>query len=305
MSKPATDPVKTLAPHLRCVLADNASPMTQNGTNTYLLGHSEVTLIDPGPNSDAHLQAILGALGPNQRIVRILVTHAHRDHSALCPRLSEATGAPVLAYGAATTGRSPRLQALADAGLTGGGEGIDTAFEPDQILQDNATVQTEVGEVRALWTPGHMANHLCFQWRDAVFCGDIVMGWASSLVSPPDGDLTAFLNSCDRLAALNARVFYSGHGDPILTPSARCRELIAHRQMRTKQILQTLTNAPQSIPTLVQAIYADLPATMAPAAARNVLAHLIPLCDNGQAQAHPEIGHNASFSSTQNTDNSD
>lgn len=305
MPKPAIDPVKTLAPDLRCVLADNPSPMTQNGTNTYLLGHKELTLIDPGPDSDGHLQAILNALGPDQSIARILVTHAHRDHSALCPKLSQATGAPVLAFGAATAGRSPRLQALADAGLTGGGEGIDYDFRPDHILQDNAVVQTEAGALRALWTPGHMANHLSFQWRDAVFSGDLVMGWASSLVSPPDGDLAAFLNSCERLAKLDAGVFYSGHGAPISAPTSRCRELIAHRQTRTKQILHALTPAPQSIPALVRDVYADLPARMAPAAARNVLAHLIPLCDTGQAQAHPEISHDAGFSLPLNPNNSD
>ncbi|MGB8621685.1 MAG: MBL fold metallo-hydrolase, partial [Paracoccaceae bacterium] len=223
---PRAGVVQRPEPGLRLVLAPNPSPMTYWGTNTYLLGTGYVAVIDPGPASDAHLEAILGALAPGERISHILVTHSHVDHSTLAPALSCATGAPVLAFGDSAAGRRADLAAL--TGL-GGGEGVDRAFSPDERLADGDIVRGQGWSVTALWTPGHMGNHMCFAWGEALFTGDHVMGWASSMVSPPDGDLTAFMTSLERLATRRDRIFYPAHGAPVRDPAARLAELIAHR----------------------------------------------------------------------------
>jgi len=262
---------------LRRILAPNPSPMTCRGTNTYLLGTDDLAIIDPGPVNDAHLAAILDAVGPGQRISHILVTHAHLDHSPLAPFLAAQTGAPVLAYGNATAGRSAVMQDLAAAGLAQGGEGVDRAFAPDIRLADGEIVEGKGWTLTAHWTPGHFGNHMSFAWDDSIFTGDLVMGWASSLVSPPDGDLTDFMASCRKLQILSAKTFHSGHGAPITAPRARLEWLIDHRLAREAAIRDQLTLAPATTATLTQAIYVDTPPALMRAAERNVLAHLIDL----------------------------
>lgn len=284
-----------LAPDLRCLRAPNPSALTGEGTNTYILGTDLVTIIDPGPALPAHGDAILAALGPHARVEAILVTHAHLDHSPLAQPLAEATGAPVMAYGDAHAGRSALMSNLADQGLLGGGEGVDADFRPDHWLADGETLPLACGSVRALWTPGHFGNHLSFVWGDSVFSGDHVMGWASTLVSPPDGDLAAYMTSLDRLEAEAARVLYPGHGAPVAAPSARIRELRAHRLQRKAEILACLREGPQSVMALVTNIYHAVPPHLHPAAARNVLAHLIDLDSHGVVTAHPQLGPEAIF----------
>ena len=171
---PPVGVAETLTAGLRRIVAPNPSPMTYRGTNTYLLGLTDLAVIDPGPESDAHLSAILTALGPGQRISHILVTHAHLDHSPLARRLSDATGAPVLAYGPAHAGRSAVMQQLARDGLAGGGEGIDTGFAPDETLRDGDIVRGPDWQLETLHTPGHIGNHLCFAWGDRCFTADHV-----------------------------------------------------------------------------------------------------------------------------------
>ena len=280
---PAFDPAPGLAefltPDLRRILAPNPSPMTFRGTNTYLLGNGEVTVIDPGPDHSGHLDAILAALTPGERIAQILVTHAHLDHSPLARALARASGAPVLAYGDARAGqRSTPLPAVFEAEI-GGGEGVDAAFVPDRALPDGAVIDTAAGPVTAIWTPGHFGNHLCFAWNGAVFSGDLVMGWASSLISPPDGDLAAYMNSLDQLAARDDRLFYPGHGAPVTDPAARLSDLSSHRKQRETEIRAALADGPQTIADLTRRIYRDTPPALHRAAARNVLAHLIDLAD--------------------------
>ncbi|WP_372841281.1 MBL fold metallo-hydrolase [Phaeovulum sp.] len=265
---------------LRCLLASNPSPMTQKGTNTWLLGEGEVAVIDPGPALPAHLASILAALAPGERITHIFVTHAHLDHSGLARPLAEATGAPVLAFGDAQAGRSARMQALTAAGLVPGGEGIDADFVPDIALADGARVSAASWALEALHTPGHFGNHLSFLWQGCAFSGDHVMGWASTLISPPDGDLADYLASLDRLAAAAPARLFCGHGAPVDDPAARIAELARHRRDRSTQILAALAEAPCDIATLVSRLYADTPAALHPAAARNVLAHLIDLEEN-------------------------
>lgn len=268
---------ETLAPGLRRILAPNPSPMTLWGTNTYLLGTREVAVIDPGPEDPAHLEAILRALPSDSTLSHIIVTHAHLDHSPLARPLSDATGAKVHAFGPANAGRSAVMTALADTGLTGGGEGIDRTFLPDEILADGDSLRTPEWDLTALHTPGHMGNHICLAWGDALFSGDHVMGWASSLVSPPDGDLTDFMASCARLAAHRWSRFYPGHGAPVENPSARLDWLISHRRAREAEILAALATGPSTAQDLARRIYHDVPPALLPAAARNVFAHLVDL----------------------------
>lgn len=266
-----------IEPGLRRLLAPNPSPMTFRGTNTYLLGAREIAVIDPGPQSKVHLEAILGALTPGQEITHILVTHAHIDHSPLARPLAEKTGAPVLAFGDAYAGRSTVMQELAQHGLAGGGEGIDASFVPDRTLADGEIVQGGDWSLEVIHTPGHFGNHISFAFGDACFCGDHVMGWASSLVSPPDGDLTDFMASCRRLAARNWRVFHAGHGAPIENPAERLAWLMAHRDMREAEILAALETGPARAYDLASRIYTETPTSLMGAATRNVFAHLVDL----------------------------
>jgi len=272
----------TLEPGLRRILAPNPSPMTYRGTNTYVLGHRDLAVIDPGPDDPTHLKAILAAVLPGQRISHILVTHSHLDHSPLARALSQATNAPVLAFGPAGTGRSAAMQSLAASGLTGGGEGIDHGFAPDTLLADGAEITTADWSLRTVWTPGHLGNHISFLWNDALFSGDHIMGWASSLVSPPDGDLTQFMTSCERLRTLPTRVYYPGHGAPVDEPMARLDWLISHRRSREAAILNALATGPARADQLAHQIYTDTPATLQLAATRNVLAHLIDLASKNR-----------------------
>ena len=266
---------------IRRIVAPNPSPMTYRGTNTYLVGATDLAVIDPGPKVPAHLDAILAAIGPGQRIARILVTHAHVDHSPLARPLAAATGAPVFAFGDADAGRSAVMARLAAAGLAGGGEGVDRDFAPDQVLADGDVVEGPDWRLEVIHTPGHMGNHIALALGDACFTADHVMGWASSLVSPPDGDLTDFMASCRRLRARDWRVFHPGHGAPVTDPAGRLDWLIAHREGREAEIRAALARGPATARDLARAIYTDTPPALLPAAERNVFAHLVDLKGRG------------------------
>lgn len=267
---------------VRSVLAPNPSPMTYWGTNTYLLGTGQVAVLDPGPNSPTHLQAILRALKPGETISHIVVTHTHVDHSPLAHVLAKQTGAPVLAFGGPMAGRSTVMQDLVQDGMTGGGEGIDHSFTPDIQLSDGDSFGGPDWELTGIWTPGHIGNHLCFAWGDRLFTGDHVMGWAASLVSPPDGDLTDFMASLDKLSARTDRIYFPGHGAPVTDPLERLNWLKRHRNARTQAILDALSDGPADVHSLTDRIYTDTDPALHPAARRNVLAHLIHLVQTGQ-----------------------
>ena len=299
MSEPEFNPTAGVAEDLgggiRRILAPNPSPMTFRGTNTYLVGARQVAVIDPGPDNVQHMNAILAALTPGQQITHVFVTHSHIDHSPLAGRLAQQTGAKVLAHGPSGHGRSDVMAELAAQGLEEAGEGIDPDFAPDIALEDGDTVTGEDWALTAHWTPGHLGNHLSFALGDAVFTGDLVMGWASSLVSPPDGDLTDFMASCQRLRDLGAEVLHSGHGAPITAPTARLNWLISHREGREAAILQALEKGPATAQALAQAIYTDTPVALMPAAARNVLAHLIDLYGKNRVEPVEALSQNARF----------
>ncbi len=285
---------REITPVLRVLRADNPSPMTAEGTNTYILGTDRLCVIDPGPDDAAHLDRLRAAIG-RVPVAAILVTHSHRDHSALAPALGRATGAPVMAFGDSRAGRSARMARLAQDAALGGGEGVDAAFRPDRRLADGATVCFGPDRLRAWHIPGHMGNHMCFDWDGAMFTGDHVMGWAPSLISPPDGDMGAYMASLDRLDGLGARVFYTGHGAPVPDPGARIAALRRHRQARAAAIQAALADGLQRVPAITARVYTGLDPALRPAAERTVLAHLVAMVDAGTAQPTPRLHPEAAF----------
>lgn len=274
---------------VRRLRAANASAMTHTGTNSYVLGRGRVVVVDPGPDDPAHLAAILGALDPFETVEAIVVTHPHLDHSALAPALARAVSAPVLGFGPAGSGIDPAMQALAAAGLTGGGEGVDHGFAPDRRLTDGEELAFGALTLRVLHSPGHMGSHICLAAGDMLVSGDHVMGWASSLVSPPEGDMGAYIAGLEGLARGSWTRFLPGHGEAIEDPAGRLAELIAHRRQREAQVLAALEHGPDTARGLAGRIYADTPAALLPAATRNVLAHLIDLAARNLVRHSPPL----------------
>lgn len=286
-----------LTPKVRRITAPNPSPMTFHGTNTYIIGalNDDIAIVDPGPDIADHLHAILTAVDDPKRISHILVTHAHLDHSPLARRLSEICKAPIFAFGPAKAGQSPTMQALETLGYRGGGEGIDHHFTPDIALADQQKIIGTGWTIRAHHTPGHMANHMCFQLDNILFSGDHIMGWATSMVSPPDGDLTQFLTSCEKLRVHRWALMFPGHGDIVRAPNDRIDELIAHRKSRETQIMNALETAPATAWDLANQIYQDVDPKLMVAASRNVLSHCISLAERGKVQYVKPLNESSIF----------
>ena len=292
---PPTGVAMPVSEGVRRLVAPNPSPMTYRGTNTYLVGTTDLAVIDPGPDRADHLEAILAAVTPAQRITHIIVTHTHVDHSPLARPLAERTGAPVLAFGDASAGRSEVMAGLAADGLAGGGEGVDHGFRPDESLADGAIIEGSDWALEVIHTPGHIGNHVALAWDDICFTADHVMGWASSLVSPPDGDLTDFMASCARLQARDWSVFHPGHGAPIDNPAGRLAWLVGHRQAREAAILESLAQGPAGARELAERIYTETPPALIPAAERNVFAHLVDLTGKNRVRPHGPLAATAIF----------
>ena len=285
-------------PNLKRIIAPNPSPMTFWGTNTYILGTNELAIIDPGPAVHSHFDAIMSSLNKNQSITHILITHSHIDHSPLAKQLSERTSAPILAFGESSSGKSTIMTNLKNLD---GGEGIDYDFKPDVTLNDNQILKNKEWCIKSLHTPGHMGNHLCFSWEgeSILFSGDLVMGWATSMVSPPDGDLTDFMNSIKSLQLRSPdKLFFPGHGAPIKNPSLRLQELYEHRKKREGEILSALETGLATISEITDYVYADLDKRLIIAAKRNVLAHLIDLTSRKICEVSKEITTNSRFTLT-------
>ena len=256
-----------IAPDVRRITAPNPGVMTGPGTNSYILGDDDLTLIDPGPESDAHLAALLKAVGKKLRW--ILCTHTHRDHSPLARALQQATGAQVLGYGK-----------VPDDGRQ------DEAFRPDRALGDGDVIDCGVYSLRAVHTPGHASNHLCYllEGRGVLFTGDHVMQGSTVVISPPDGDMQAYLDSLEKLLTLPIGAFAPGHGHVIETPQDEVRRLIAHRLKREEKIVAALQRVgPVSIEDLVRSAYDDVPERIHNVALRSLHASLIRLEKNGRA----------------------
>ena len=292
---PPTGVAMPVSKGVRRLVASNPSPMTYRGTNTYLVGTTDLAVIDPGPDRADHLEAILAAVTPAQRITHIIVTHTHVDHSPLARPLAERTGAPVLAFGDASAGRSAVMAGLAADGLAGGGEGVDHGFRPDESLADGAIIEGSDWALEVIHTPGHIGNHIALAWGDICFTADHVMGWASSLVSPPDGDLTDFMASCARLQTRDWSVFHPGHGAPIDDPAGRLAWLVGHRQAREAAILESLAQGPAGARELAERIYTETPPALIPAAERNVFAHLVDLTGKNRVRPHGPLAATAIF----------
>ena len=259
------------------LIAPNPSPMTSTGTNTYILGRKELLIIDPGPNSEAHLRNIMEVIPNNTKVTHILITHSHLDHSGLAPKLSKILNAPTLAFGTALDGLSNDMKSICKMGLTFENFGIDTEFVPDHFLEDKEKISSREWEVVAHHTPGHLSNHICYQYLDKLFTGDHIMEWSTSVISPPEGDISQFINSCEKIYNLHCEKFYPGHGIPVENPSGRIAELIEHRKKREIEILNFLKNTDATISQITRNIYFKIDQNLLNAASRNVKAHLVDL----------------------------
>lgn len=272
-----TGTLMQLSPLVGRVLAPNPSPFTYTGTQTYVVGESDVAVIDPGPDDPAHLAALIAAIG-DRPVRAILCTHTHRDHSPAAAPLSERTGAPVTGCAPLTLDDDgPRADAAFDA-----------AYRPDRVLADGEQVAGTGWTLEAVATPGHTSNHLCFALpqENALFTGDHVMGWSTSIVSPPDGDMTAYMASMQRLADRTDAIYYPAHGDPVETPQRLVRGMMGHRKQREGQIVRFLKrNGASEIPMMVAEMYKGVDPRLHSAAGRSVLAHLIDLDGRGLAAA--------------------
>ncbi|WP_407985538.1 MBL fold metallo-hydrolase [Pontixanthobacter aquaemixtae] len=257
-------------PLVRRVLAPNPSPYTYTGTQTYIVGaENEVAVIDPGPNEPAHLDSLIAAIG-EAKLTAIMCTHTHRDHSPAAKPLAELTGAPVV-------GCAPLV--LDVEGGPRSDEAFDDTYEPDRVLEDGEQMTGRGWTLTAVHTPGHTSNHLCFALEEsgALFTGDHVMGWSTSVVIPPDGDMGDYMKSLDKLYAREDTVYYAAHGAPIEKPRQLVRGMIGHRRQRENQILRLLGEEPSAIEGLVPQMYKNLDPRLTGAAGMSVKAHLIDL----------------------------
>jgi glyoxylase-like metal-dependent hydrolase (beta-lactamase superfamily II) len=261
-----------LEPLVVRVLAPNASPYTGSGTQTHIVGTSDIAVIDPGPDDADHLAALASAID-GRPVTAIMITHHHRDHSPAAPALQAITGAPIV-------GAAPFD--LSDAGPRADAS-FDQTYAPDRVLGEGDCVAGEGWTLEVLATPGHTSNHLAFALREtsALFSGDHVMGWSTTVVSPPDGDMTAYMASLAKLIPRNDRIYYPGHGDAVENPQRLVRGLLGHRKQREGQILRLIREAPRDIPAMIARMYVGLDARLVPAAERSVLAHLYDLRGRG------------------------
>jgi glyoxylase-like metal-dependent hydrolase (beta-lactamase superfamily II) len=269
-----TGEIEPLEPLVRRVLAPNGSPFTYTGTQTYLVGTSEgLAVIDPGPADPDHLEALVRAVG-GAPVLAIACTHTHRDHSPAAAPLAARTGAPVI-------GCAPLVlesdEPRADAPF-------DRDYAPDRVLADGEPLSGPGWTLTALATPGHTSNHLCFALEEsgALFTGDHVMGWSTTVVAPPDGDMADYMASLDKLHARDDRVYYPAHGPAVHNPKQLVRGMIGHRRQRERQILKLLGQHPQKIAVLVPQMYKAVDPRLWPAAAMSVKAHLLDLERRGR-----------------------
>jgi glyoxylase-like metal-dependent hydrolase (beta-lactamase superfamily II) len=260
--------LETLEPGIARVLAHNPSAFTYYGTQTYLVGEKELAVIDPGPDLAEHVEALLRAIG-GRAVVAIMCTHTHRDHSPAARPLANVTGAPIVGCAPlALESVGPRADAA-----------FDGDYAPDRVLHDGEVVEVDGRRLIALATPGHTSNHLCFAdaASGALFTGDHVMGWSTTVVVPPDGDMAAYMASLEKLRARDDRLYYPAHGPPVTNPRQYVRGLIGHRLQREKQILKLVGEKPRDIPDIVANAYPGLDPRLVNAAGGSVLAHLLDL----------------------------
>ena len=260
--------LEPLEPGIARVLAPNPSAFTYTGTQTYLVGDAELVVIDPGPDLPDHLNALEQAIG-GRPVAAIMCTHTHRDHSPAARPLAQATGAPII-------GCAPL--ALDDAGPRADAA-FDRDYAPDRVLEDGEDMAIAGRRLTAVATPGHTSNHLCFAvaGSGALFTGDHVMGWSTTVVFPPDGDMADYMASLDKLQQRDDRIYYPAHGPPVTNPRQHVRGFIGHRRQRERKVLALLEERARTIPEIVAAAYPGLDPRLVIAAGGSVLAHLLDL----------------------------
>ena len=264
--------VERMSPRLRRVMANNPGPFTYLGTGTYIVGAGEVAVVDPGPALDSHLEALARALD-GETVTAIVLTHTHLDHSPLTRALQARVGGTV--YG------------RPDPGAAGGEGSGDIGFAPDVVVTDGQRISGPGWTLRALSTPGHASNHVAYvlEEENALLVGDHVMGWSTTVVSPPDGDMGDYLASLDRVIEGDFEALYPAHGPPIPSPARFLRAYKGHRLLRERQVLDQLAEGPKPIKAMVETLYAGVDPRLHPAAARSLWAHLIHLVRTGRAAA--------------------
>ncbi|MBY5554385.1 MBL fold metallo-hydrolase [Rhizobium leguminosarum] len=279
--EPAYGRAVPVAPGVERVTANNPGPFTFFGTNSHIVGSSSVAVIDPGPEDEAHYQALMAALG-GRAVTHIFISHTHRDHSPLAKRLQAATGA-------VTVGQGPHRPArpLRDGEINPFSESSDLSFVPDIALSDGETIAGDGWSLRAVLTPGHTANHAAFalEGRDILFSGDHVMAWSTSIVAPPDGSMADYMASLERLIAREDRLLLPGHGGPVTEPAEFLRALKAHRLRREQAVLARVQAGDGRIAEMVKVIYRDTDPKLHGAAALSVLAHIEDLVERGMIAA--------------------
>jgi glyoxylase-like metal-dependent hydrolase (beta-lactamase superfamily II) len=268
---------KEVAPGIRALCAGNANPFTFKGTVTYIVGRGEVAIVDPGPDDERHIAALLDAVR-GETVSHIFVTHTHRDHSPAVPRIVEATGAKTYGEGPHRASRPLNIGELNPLDAS-----ADMDFRPDVALADGAVVSGNGFTMEAITTPGHTANHMAYALKDknVLFSGDHVMGWSTSIVAPPDGAMSDYMNSLHKLTKRNEATYFPGHGNPIKDAPRFVRSYIRHREGREESILHRLAKGEADIPTLVRAIYIGIDPRLVGAAGLSVLAHLEDLVARG------------------------
>jgi glyoxylase-like metal-dependent hydrolase (beta-lactamase superfamily II) len=271
------DILDPLEPGIGRVLAHNPSAFTYTGTQTWIVGETAVAVIDPGPDSPEHIDAIVAAVG-DRRLVAIVCTHTHRDHSPAAAPLADRTGAPIIGCAPlALETVGPRADAS-----------FDGDYEPDHVLEDGQSIDVGDRPLTAVATPGHTSNHLCFAWGDALFTGDHVMGWSTTVVVPPDGDMAAYMRSLEKLRQRDDRIYYPAHGAPVTKPQQYVRSLIGHRLQRERQIVKLISKQPLDIRNIVASAYPELDPRLTAAAGGSVYAHLLDLQRRGMVVADGE-----------------
>jgi glyoxylase-like metal-dependent hydrolase (beta-lactamase superfamily II) len=272
---------ETVEPLVRRVLAPNGSPFTFTGTQTYLVGDGAgLAVIDPGPDDPAHIAALLAAIG-GAKVLAIACTHTHRDHSPAAAPLAAHTGAPVIGCAPlALESSAPRADAP-----------FDRTYAPDTVLTDGEAISGPGFTLTAVATPGHTSNHLCYALEEtaALFTGDHVMAWSTSVVAPPDGDMADYMASLDALYARDDRIYYPAHGPAVEKPRQLVRGMIGHRRQRERQILRLLGEEARAVSALVPAMYAGVAESLWPAAGQSVLAHLLDLEARGAVRRAGDI----------------
>ena len=264
-----------IAPQIRRVVANNPSPFTFYGTGTYIVGEGSVAIIDPGPNSEDHIEVVLSSVS-NEKVTHILVTHTHLDHSPGCRILRRFIDAPTYGFGPHGSGRILKGEVVE--------EGADKEFVPDIKVNHGDIVSGEGWSFECVHTPGHTSNHVCYQLREQkmLFCGDHVMAWSTSIIAPPDGNLTDYIRSLDLLLERDDKTYWPCHGPSIGDPKPFVRSYLEHRHRRIEQVLTCLKSGIDSIQEMLPVIYTELPKSMYPAAARSILSTLIYLVETHQ-----------------------